>query len=343
MRKSITPAIVVLVALAVIFIALDATRERHTAEAAVRSSASTASQATGKPTGQKLADAPRPAPNAASSSASQDAQAPSGSASDDASSSDDSASDDSDLPKTIRFVRDPSPAPPFLLDDLDGNVISTAGYHGKVVLINFWATWCPPCREEIPEMIGLANKFKGNLQIIGVSMDDDPASEVRAFARGQKMNYPIVMGSDKLSAEYGGVDALPTTFVLDTSGRVVQKHMGVYPEEVYDREIRALLGMHVDVPVETFVDTGQIFLKNVARATSLPGVDFSGLTPGLKKAALKRLNTEICTCGCKMTVAQCRMTDPDCATSKALAAKIIREIKATANPAAPNSTSAQNE
>jgi cytochrome c biogenesis protein CcmG/thiol:disulfide interchange protein DsbE len=261
-----------------------------------------------------------------------------GNASDDtpADSGDDSAN-------VIRFVRDPSPAPPFLLNDLDGDVISTAAYHGKVVLINFWATWCPPCREEIPEMIGLAKKFSGNLQIIGVSMDDDPASEVRAFARGQNMNYPIVMGSDKLSEEYGGVDALPTTFVLDTNGRVVQKHMGVYPEEVYDREIRALLGMHVDEPVETFADTGQIFLRNVAHATSLPGVDFSGLTPGLKKLALKRLNTELCACGCKRTVAQCRMTDPDCATSKALAAKIIREIKAQANPLAPNSTSAQNE
>ena len=162
---------------------------------------------------------------------------------------------------------------------------------------------------------------------------------MRDFARAQKMNYPIVMGSDKLSEEYGGVDALPTTFVLDTNGRVVQKHMGLYSPEVYDGEIHALLGMHVNAPVETFVDTGQIFLKNVARATSLPGVDFSGLSPGLKKIALKRLNSEMCTCGCKMTVAQCRMTDPDCATSKALAAKIVREIKATANPPGP---SAQN-
>ena len=95
-----------------------------------------------------------------------------GNASDDtpADSGDDSAN-------VIRFVRDPSPAPPFLLNDLDGNVISTAAYHGKVVLINFWATWCPPCREEIPEMIGLAKKFSGNLQIIGASIDDDPTSK----------------------------------------------------------------------------------------------------------------------------------------------------------------------
>ncbi len=306
-----------LVALAIVLVVIGATRQRH-AEAANRSPVAT--HAALKTAKAQPADAAKAAPQDASDD-----------------SADDSSDDDS--PKAIRLVRDPLPAPPFLLTDLDGQPISTAAYHGKVVLINFWATWCPPCREEIPEMIALANKYGDKLQIIGVSMDDDPPETVRAFARAHNMNYPIVMGSDKLSEEYGGVDALPTTFVLDMNGRVVQKHMGLYSPEVYDGEIHALLGMHVDVPVETFVDTGQIFLKNVARATSLPGVDFSGLSPGLKKIALKRLNSEMCTCGCKMTVAQCRMTDPDCATSKALAAKIIREIKATANPPGP---SAQN-
>jgi thiol-disulfide isomerase/thioredoxin len=314
MQKSPMPVIVSLVALAVFLVGFDATRERRAATASSPIAVAHAAP--------KTADGHQAAASAKASS-------------------EDTPADDS--ANVIRFVRDPSPAPPFLLNDLNGNAISSASYHGKVVLINFWATWCPPCREEIPEMIALANKYKDNLQIIGVSMDDDPPAAVLAFARAKNMNYPIVMGSDKLSEEYGGVAALPTTFVLDTNGRVVQKHMGVYPEEVYDGEIRALLGMHVDAPVETFVDTGQIFLKNVERATSLPGVDFSGLTPGLKKLALKRLNSEMCTCGCKMTIAQCRMTDPDCATSKALAAKIIREIKGAANPVAPNSTSAQNE
>jgi thiol-disulfide isomerase/thioredoxin len=318
MPKSLMAVIGSLVALAIVLVVIGATRERH-AQAANRSSIATQNAGPKTPKAQ-----PANAAKAAPQNASND-------------SADDSSDDDS--PKAIRLVRDPLPAPPFLLTDLDGQPISTAAYHGKVVLINFWATWCPPCREEIPEMIALANKYKDKLQIIGVSMDDDPPEEVRDFARAQKMNYPIVMGSDKLSEEYGGVDALPTTFVLDTSGRVVQKHMGLYPPEVYDGEIHALLGMHVDLPVETFVDTGQIFLKNVARATSLPGIDFSGLSPGLKKIALKRLNSEMCTCGCKMTIAQCRMTDPDCATSKALAAKIIREIKAAANSPGP---SAQN-
>jgi thiol-disulfide isomerase/thioredoxin len=313
MQKSLMAVIGSLVALAIVLVLIGAARERH-AEAANHSTA--ASHIAQKAAKSRPADAAKAASHDSSGDSADD-------------------SSDDDAPKVIRLVRDPSPAPPFLLTDLDGQPISTAAYHGKVVLINFWATWCPPCNEEIPEMIALADRYKDNLQIIGVSMDDDPPEKVLAFARAHHMNYPIVMGSDKLSEEYGGVDALPTTFVLDTQGRVVQKHMGLYPPEVYDGEIHALLGMHVDVPVETFVDTGQIFLKNVARATSLPGVDFSGLPPGLKKIALKRLNSEICTCGCKMTVAQCRMTDPDCATSKALAARIIKELKATANPPGP--------
>ncbi|HTW22151.1 MAG TPA: TlpA disulfide reductase family protein [Candidatus Baltobacteraceae bacterium] len=342
MPKSLMPVIVSLVALAVVLVGLDATRERRAETVPVAAGASHVKAANPLPAS---AAKTQPVKEQATAPATPDAK---GSADD---SSDDSADGDPD--KVIRLVRDPSAAPPFLLNDLDGNPISTAAYHGKVVLINFWATWCPPCNEEIPEMIDLANKYKDTLQIIGVSMDDDPPPDVRAFARAKKMNYPIVMGSEKLSREYGDIEALPTTFVLDKDGRVVQKHMGVKPPELYDGEIRALLGLHVDKPVETFVDTGQIFLKNVERATSLPGVDLSGLTPGLKKAVLKQLNSQMCTCGCNMTIAQCRVTDPDCATSKALAERIVRQIKATANPPAnspapapaeapPGTDSAQN-
>jgi thiol-disulfide isomerase/thioredoxin len=227
----------------------------------------------------------------------------------------------------IRFVSNPQPAPPFLLRDLEGQVISTAGWRGKVVLLNFWATWCPPCRDEIPEMIELQNRFQDKLEIIGISMDDSPADEVKQFADDLKIDYPIVMGSGTLSREYGGVPALPTTFVLNTEGGIVQKHEGLYAIGMYDAEIRALLGMPVQAQVETFEDTGQIFLKNAIHAKELPGVDFTGLTEDQKHAALRRLNSQMCTCGCKLTIAQCRINDSDCGTSKELAAKIVQEIK----------------
>jgi thiol-disulfide isomerase/thioredoxin len=246
--------------------------------------------------------------------------------------------DDDDAPKVIRFASNAGPMPPFLVNDVEGHVLSTAEWRGKVVIVNFWATWCPPCREEIPEMIELANRFKDRLQIIGISEDDDATpDEVRDFARDAKINYPIVMGSSGISAEYGGVPALPTSFLVNTEGQVVQKHVGLFPAEVYDREIRALLGEHVDMRIETFVDNGQIFLKNAANATELPGVDFRGLTAEQKRLALKRMNSENCTCGCKMTIAQCRINESTCSTSEKLAAQIVHQITS----ARPTSTVAR--
>ncbi len=248
------------------------------------------------------------------------------------------ADDDQDVPKVIRFASNAGPMPPFLVADLEGHVLSTAQWRGRVVIVNFWATWCPPCREEIPEMIELANRFKDRLQIIGVSQDDDASpEEVLDFARNQGINYPIVMDGTGISSEYGGVVALPTSFLVDTNGHVVQKHVGLYPTIVYDREIRALLGEHVDTPVETFVDQGQIFLKNAANATDLPGVDFKGLKPEQKRLALKRMNSENCTCGCKMTIAQCRINDPSCSISDKLAAQVVKQAAAS-HPAATSAT-----
>jgi thiol-disulfide isomerase/thioredoxin len=226
----------------------------------------------------------------------------------------------------IRFAKNGEPAPPFLVPDIDGRIISTADWQGKVVLVNFWATWCPPCREEIPILIELTKKYPEKLLVIGVSMDDGPADEVKQFAVAEGINYPIVMRSRELVSAYGGVPALPTSFLVNRESRVVQKHVGLFPGGVYEIEVRALLGMPVDATIETFEDTGQIFLKNVDRATELPDVDFTGLTPEQRKVALKKLNSEGCDCGCGLTLAQCRMNDTACPVSKGLAAKIVKEI-----------------
>jgi thiol-disulfide isomerase/thioredoxin len=247
------------------------------------------------------------------------------------SSSDD---EDEDAPKSIRFASNAGAMPPFLVNDIEGNVLSSAEWRGRVVIVNFWATWCPPCREEIPEMVDLANRYGDRLQIVGVSEDDDATpEEVREFARNEKINYPIVMGSNGLSKEYGGVPALPTSFLVDTNGRVVQKHVGLYPVSVYEREIRALLGEHIDIPIETFVDEGQIFLKNAANATDLPGVNFKGLNAEERRLALKRMNSESCTCGCKLTLAQCRINDSSCSISQKLAMQVVHQV-ASSHPAA---------
>src|SRR5712692_3981707 len=95
----------------------------------------------------------------------------------------------------IRFVKDPEMAPPLPDRDISGAVLSKANWTGKVVLVNFWATWCPPCREEVPELISLQKQFKDQLQIVGISEDDDPAASVWRFAQHSRINYPVVMAT----------------------------------------------------------------------------------------------------------------------------------------------------
>jgi cytochrome c biogenesis protein CcmG/thiol:disulfide interchange protein DsbE len=237
-----------------------------------------------------------------------------------------SAAQDQQQP-TIRFVRNPDPAPDFKLTGIDGKPVTVAGSHGKVILLNFWATWCGPCRAEIPDLIELQNKYQDRLQILGLVVDDDDEDAIKEFAEKFGINYPVAIAGDDIRFQYGGIAALPTSFVLDSQGRIVQKHEGLRDPLLYETEIRALLGLSIGgVKVETFEDTGQIFLKNAERASELPGVDLSKLTPEQKISALHKFNAETCTCGCKYTLAQCRIYDRDCKISKTATAKIVAAL-----------------
>lgn len=238
----------------------------------------------------------------------------------------------------VRFASNPQPMPAFLVNDIDGNPVSTANWKGKVVLLNFWATWCPPCRAEIPILIDLANRYKDRVQVVGISVDDGP-EEVKQFVKDEGINYPVVMASPEIEAEYGGVSALPTLFVVNTDGKVVQRHRGLYSRALYETEIRLLLGLPADATIENFTDTGEIFLKNATLATELPDVDFSGLTPEQKKVALRRMNSDHCDCGCRLTLAQCRINDTACGVSRKLAANVIKQIASASSPAEPAASS----
>jgi hypothetical protein len=167
---------------------------------------------------------------------------------------------------------------------------------------------------------------------------------VEKFAKESGINYPILMASPELIAEYGGVPALPTSFVVNPDGRVVQKHVGLHEPAEYEAEVRSLLALPVNARVETFQDTGQIFLKNATLATELPDVDMKGLTKDQKLVALKRMNSETCTCGCGLTIAQCRINDSTCDISKHLAAEIVKEaaVNKTAPPPPPPAQSASD-
>jgi len=225
----------------------------------------------------------------------------------------------------IRFVRNPDAAPEFKLEALDGQPLSLATARGKVVLLNFWATWCGPCRAEIPDLIALQQKYKDQLQIIGLTVDDDDAATIKQVVADEHINYPVAMASPEVRLQYGGIAALPTSFVVDAQGRVVQKHEGLRDPALYETEIRALLGLPIDARVETFEDTGQVFLAHADRANELPGVDLSKLTAEQRQVALHKFNAEGCTCGCKFTLAQCRIYDRNCPISKSRTEKIIAE------------------
>lgn len=229
---------------------------------------------------------------------------------------------------TLRFVKNPEPVPQFSVTSFSGKMLEPSEWRGKVVILNFWATWCGPCRFEIPELMRLQKKFPNSLQVVGLSVDQKATpAEVKQFAQRMGITYPVGMASEQLQNKFGGILALPTSFILNRQGKVVTKHVGLVPEGYYETEIAYLAGRQVNANVKSFVDEGQVFPSNVKNAKKIPGVDMSMLTPAQRKLALKRMNTERCTCGCDYTVAQCRVLDSSCPVSLKEAKWIVAEIR----------------
>jgi peroxiredoxin len=133
-------------------------------------------------------------------------------------------------------------APDFALKDVDGKTVRLSDYKGKVVLLDFWATWCGPCKIEIPWFMEFERKYKDRgFAVLGVSMDDDGWQAVRPFIQEVGMNYRVMVGNDQTGDQYGGIDALPKTFLIDRDGRVASEHIGVASRRDFEDGIEKLL------------------------------------------------------------------------------------------------------
>jgi cytochrome c biogenesis protein CcmG/thiol:disulfide interchange protein DsbE len=137
----------------------------------------------------------------------------------------------------------PKTAPAWELSDLNGKPIRLSDFGGKIVVLNFWATWCPPCRREVPALIAFQKEYadKG-VQVVGVSMDKQGATEVASFAKKMGINYPIVLGDQKMSEAYGGIEGIPTTFIIDRQGNVVTAMEGETSRAMLESTVKPLLG-----------------------------------------------------------------------------------------------------
>ena len=135
------------------------------------------------------------------------------------------------------------PAPDFQLKDLDGKNVRLSDLRGKAVLLNFWATWCPPCKIEMPWFVDLQKQYgPQGLQIVGVAMDEGNAHDaVAKFAKEMGLNYPVLLGNDKIADQYGGVDALPTTFYIGRDGKIVTRVFGLVSHSEIEDNVRAAL------------------------------------------------------------------------------------------------------
>lgn len=139
-------------------------------------------------------------------------------------------------------LRQVAKAPQFELRDINGRIVRLSSYRGKVVLINFWATWCPPCRVEMPDLIRLQREHgKEGLQIIGITYPPERKARVKRFARSLNVNYPIILGTHQLKASFSSEETLPLTIVIDRDGRVSDIISGILLREEFDEKIKPLL------------------------------------------------------------------------------------------------------
>jgi thiol-disulfide isomerase/thioredoxin len=142
----------------------------------------------------------------------------------------------------VKTEKDRKTAPAFSLKDSNGKTVSLTDYKGKVVLLNFWATWCGPCKIEIPWFVEFEQKYKDQgFAVLGVAMDEEGWDVVKPYLNEKKINYRMLLGTETVGQLYGGVDSLPTTFLIDRTGKIASVHVGLVSKGDYKNEIEQLV------------------------------------------------------------------------------------------------------
>ena len=142
-------------------------------------------------------------------------------------------------------------APDFELQSLEGQNIKLSSYRGKAVLLNFWATWCGPCKIEMPWFVELQKEYgPQGLQVVGVAMDDSSNEEIAKFVKQMGVDYPILLGKESVGQDYGGVGVLPTTFFIDRDGKIVAREFGLQSRSVFVDHIKQSLGSKLGVQAQ---------------------------------------------------------------------------------------------
>jgi thiol-disulfide isomerase/thioredoxin len=224
-------------------------------------------------------------------------------------------------------------APPISLTDIYGKKLDLADYKGKVVVLDFWATWCEPCRFEIPGLVEMQVKYaKQGFSVIGISMDDEPGPVVE-FYKEFKMNYPVAVGNPRVGELYGGIFGLPTTFMIGRDGRIYAKHTGATGSSVLEDEVQQLLAMSPtaeNMSFKTVMSPGtstKIEIGDPAAIDSeIPGLNLTKLTATQKETLKKQLGELKCPCGCNFTVLKCRQVDRACRVSLKMAQEQMEKV-----------------
>ena len=165
----------------------------------------------------------------------------------------------------VRFLKNPTALPQLTMTTIDGRTITNKDLAGKVTLVNFWATWCAPCRAEIPDLVKLQEQYRDHLVIIGVVSEDGPAEMIAKFAAEFRMNYPIVMETRELTAAFPGIYALPTTFVVSPELKMMKKHLGQVRPAQIELEMRVLAKLPVEAEIEYEADNKQADARDQRR------------------------------------------------------------------------------